>query len=153
MLVCLSCHTYSRKHRRVSQLQFDYQDPGIMRTKKTQQVHQSSSASKFCYEMSSSETIYHLFWRGTLYSTMQPLVWLPAVVLLLRPPAVRRQCYAATSAHVRIPTLWLVYVQSVSSSVYPKQAIHMLMLAHASLIAQNKIYNPNHSVCQCREKR
>ena len=34
----------------------------------------------------------------TLYSTMQPLVWLPAVVLILRPPAVRWQCDAATSA-------------------------------------------------------
>ena len=36
---------------------------------------------------------------GTLYSTMQPLVWLPAVVLLHCPPAKRWQCDAATSGH------------------------------------------------------
>jgi len=73
-----------------------------------------------------------LFFYVTLYSTTQPLVWLP--VLLLYPPAERWQCDAATSCHVRIPTLWLVSVLSMTSSVYPQQAIHMLMLATASLI-------------------
>ena len=72
---------------------------------------------------------------GTLYSTMQPLVWLPAVVLHHGSPAVRWRCDAATSCHVRMPSLWLVSVDSMTSSVYPQQAIHMLMLAYASLIA------------------
>ena len=66
---------------------------------------------------------------------MQPLVWLPAVVFLFCPPVERWQCDAATSCHVRIPMLWLVSVHYTTSSVYPQQAIHMLMLATASLIA------------------
>ena len=65
---------------------------------------------------------------------MQPLVWLPAVVLLFCLPAERWERDAATSCHVRILTLWLVSVLSMTSSVYPQQAIHMLMLATASLI-------------------
>ena len=65
---------------------------------------------------------------------MQPLVWLPAVVLPFCLPAGQWERDAATSCHVRIPMLWLVSVHYTTSSVYPQQAIHMLMLATASLI-------------------
>ena len=67
---------------------------------------------------------------ATLDSTMQPLVWLPAVVLVRSSPAARWECYGATSCHVRIPSLWLISVHALTSSVHPQQAIHMLN-AHA----------------------
>ena len=77
-----------------------------------------------------------------------PGAWLPAVVLLFCPPAERWQCDAATSCHVRIPSSWLVSVHSMTSNVYPQQAIHMLMLAIASLTAldQEEAYKPKNIV-------
>ena len=53
----------------------------------------------------------------SLDSTRQPLVWLPAVVLERSSPAARWECYEANSCHVHIPSLWLVSICSMTSSM------------------------------------